>query len=260
MKDKEVDTSTHFKIVVPLHNAGPYVKECIDSIKRQEYKNYECVIVDDASTDNSWEIIQKEISNDKNFTAIRNQKNVGALLNIVNGVKHLNPNKEDVIVNLDGDDLFSHKYVLNILNARYLETDCWLTYGSHEENRPGEIPQRSQFCKQPVPTEIIENNHFRQVQWMTSALRTFKFGLWDKIRQSDMQNSLGSYYEAAWDLAYMFPMLEMAAHKIEFIEDILYVYNIHESNDHHVPEKRQRQLMYEREIRSKNSYEPITSL
>ena len=153
---------------------------------------------------------------------------MGALENIVNGIKLSQPKTEDVIINLDGDDRFSHNFVLNILRNTYDKENCWLTYGSHEEARPGQLSKRSDFCRLAVPAEIIENNQFRDIQWLTSALRTFKFGLWDKINHSDLKNKAGDYYEAAWDLAYMFPMLEMAADKIKFIEEILYVYNIHE--------------------------------
>lgn len=257
---KQLDTSTHFKIVVPLYNAAPYIKMCVDSIKNQNYDNYKCVIIDDASTDNSWDILQEEVGNDDRFVLMKNKTNMGALANIVAGIDSLAPDDTDVIVNLDGDDWFSHPHVLSTLNLHYCNTGCWLTYGSHEERIPGQICKRSEFCKQPVPLEIIERNDFRNVRWLTSALRTFKYGLWKKIEQDDMKNAFGNYYEAAWDLAYMFPMLEMAATKIEFIEDILYVYNIHESNDHHVPEKRNRQLAYEQEIRSRRKYQPIDSL
>ena len=47
----------HFKIIVPLYNVEKWIKRCLRSIKLQTYKNFECIIIDDISTDNSVSII-----------------------------------------------------------------------------------------------------------------------------------------------------------------------------------------------------------
>ena len=213
--------NNHFKIIVPLYNAEKWVKYCIASIKKQDYKNFQCVIVDDASTDNSNKEIQKHISNDERFTLLTNKVNVGALENIYNAIQHSDPSDEDVIINLDGDDWLAGPSVLNTLSG-YYNGDCWLTYGSHIEYPTG---QKSKFCRGPVPDHIIQKNSYRKHQWMTSALRTFKYKLWKKINVSDLKNDQGKFYEAAWDLAYMFPMLEMSGHKAKYVKEIVYVYN-----------------------------------
>ena len=60
----------------------------------------------------------------------------------------------------------------------------------------------------------------------------------------------------AWDLAFMFPMLEMAGTRSEYIKDILYVYNMSNPlNDHKVDNTKQVRL--EREIRLKNPYQVL---
>ena len=243
-----------FKIIVPAYNAEGFAKRCIDSIKQQEYQNFQCVVVDDASTDTTSKEFMEAIGDDKRFTLVHNSQNVGALENIFNGIAQMNPALEDVIVNLDGDDRFSHPHVLDIIRDTYASTGCWLTYGSYEENNGNTMPTRGQFCQQEVPTEIIDQSSFRESPWMTSALRTFKYKLWKEIEEKDLKNNEGKFYEAAWDLAYMYPMLEMAGRRIEYIPDILYVYNQHPNNDHRVSEKRTRQLSYEREIRQKSKY------
>lgn len=47
---------TKFSIIVPVYNVMPYIKECLDSLVTQNYKDYEICIVDDGSTDGSGEI------------------------------------------------------------------------------------------------------------------------------------------------------------------------------------------------------------
>lgn len=242
--------TNHFKIIVPLYNVEKWVKYCVNSIRKQTHRDFQCVIVDDASTDNSSNEIKKYIANDDRFSLIINKQNVGALENIYKAILHSQPSDEDVIVNLDGDDWFANADVLSTL-CKYYNNDCWMTYGSHVDYPSG---NRSKFCTGPVPDHIIKNNSYRQSPWMTSALRTFKYKLWKNIDVDDLKNKDGNFYEAAWDLAYMFPMLEMAGPKAKFVKEIVYVYNHHDHNDHKIPEKRIKQLSYEQIIRNKKRY------
>lgn len=242
----------HFKVIVSFYNAEKWIKKCIDTIKLQKYKNYECILIDDASIDNTVKIIKQEISGHSNFHLIENKKNIGALANLYNSLIFSKPEDEDIITILDGDDWFARSDVFNILLKYYNDKDAWMTYGSHIE-----YPSmaRSRYCMGPVPKDIIENNSYREHPWMTSALRTFKFHLWKKIEVEHMKNNDNEFYNSALELAYMFPMLEMSGEKAIFVEEILYVYNLHEFNDHVVPEKKIKQIKYDREIRNKNKYQ-----
>tara|TARA_R100000426_G_scaffold18102_3_gene16143 strand:- start:5674 stop:8403 length:2730 start_codon:yes stop_codon:yes gene_type:complete len=247
----------HFKIIVPFYNVEKWIKVCIRSVMAQSYKDFQCLLIDDASSDNTTNVAEREIRNDDRFILIKNKSNVGALENIYNAIKKSNPNDEDVIVTLDGDDWFANKEVLSTLIKYYEEKQCWLTYGSHILYPSG---RKSKFCEKPVPNKIIKNRSYRTSPWMTSALRTFKYNLWKNINIEDLKNKDGKFYEAAWDLAFMFPMLEMAGDKVEFVKEIVYVYNLHDNNDHVVPEKRQKQLSYEMDIRQKPKYQRIYGL
>ena len=48
----------HFKIIVPLYNIEKWAIRMIRSIKLQDYENYECILVNDLSSDNSLETIE----------------------------------------------------------------------------------------------------------------------------------------------------------------------------------------------------------
>ena len=254
--EKEKKETTHFKIVVPFYNAEDWIEKCINSIKTQAYKNFQCVVINDASTDNSDAVVRHSIGNDVRFVYHNNEKNVGALENIYNGINSLNPADEDVIVTLDGDDWLANNAVLGLLDYTYKKQKCWLTYGSYIEYPEG---TPGKFSKTTVPDEIILKKSFRESVWMTSALRTFKYFLWKNIEVEDLKNTQGNFYEAAWDLAFMFPMLEMAGSKIFHVKDYVYVYNLGTPiNDHKVPEKRNKQLLYEQEIRKKKKYSTFT--
>lgn len=63
-------------VIMPVYNNKNYVGEAIESVLRQTYKNFECIIVDDSSTDGSWEIIKKYVKKDKRVKAYRNKINL----------------------------------------------------------------------------------------------------------------------------------------------------------------------------------------
>ena len=71
-------------VVLPVYNGQKYLREAIDSVIDQTYQNWELIIVDDCSTDNSFEIIQEYASNEKRIKIIRNDENkkLPASLNI----------------------------------------------------------------------------------------------------------------------------------------------------------------------------------
>jgi glycosyltransferase involved in cell wall biosynthesis len=242
-----------FKIVIPLYNAEKWIKFCIRSIKNQTFENFDCIILDDISTDSSAEVVRKEIEGDNRFKLVINSEKSFSLKNIYDGIGLMSPDDEDVIVTIDGDDWLANKDVLQKLNNVYNEKECWLTYGSYAEY-PRNI--RGKFAKK-LPQKIIDDNSFRSFEWCTSHLRTFKYHLWKKIDKVDLTDSNGDFYKMTGDLAFMFPMLEMAGNKSHYIEDILYVYNVDNPiNDHKVDNSLQRKI--EMILRSSKRYERLT--
>ena len=242
----------NFKIIIPLYNVEKWVAACIRSVKFQDYKNFTCVLIDDISTDNSVSIIRKEIEGDSRFKLIINEQKKYALQNIYEGIQHTNPEDEDIIITLDGDDWLACKNVFSILNDEYEKSKCWITYGSYVEY-PNWIPGK--FSRQ-IPQEVIDKKSFREHEWMSSHLRSFKYKLWKNIKKEDFLDNDNNFYRMAWDLSFMFPMLEMAGNKSKYIQKTLYVYNLgNPLNDHKIDNTYQIKL--EQEIRNKKKYSKI---
>ncbi len=65
-----------FSLLMANYNNGKYIDEAIESVLRQTYRNWELIIIDDASTDNSIEVISRYV-NDKRIKLIKNNKNLG---------------------------------------------------------------------------------------------------------------------------------------------------------------------------------------
>ena len=126
-----------------------------------------------------------------------------------------------------------------------MQTNCLITYGSH-------ISSKGVKGKK-YPLIIREFDLFRKYFWYASHLKTYRHDLWLSLNPQDLLNKNQEYFSVAWDLAIMFPLLEMAGNRQEFIKDILYFYN--EDNpisDHKI--RRKEQILAAKEIRQKNRY------
>ena len=93
-----------FSIIVPLYNKAPYVRKAIDSVVSQTFKDWECIIVDDGSTDGSADIVREyvhtlQIAECK--LQILSQKNSGVAAARNNGVK---ASSGEYVCFLDADD------------------------------------------------------------------------------------------------------------------------------------------------------------
>ncbi len=235
-----------FNIVVPFFNCEKYIKKCLDSILRQTYKRYQVQVIDDCSSDNSCEIAASICSNYENFKIIKNSKRIGALNNIYNSlsIKIEEPSKTiDLII--DGDDYLYSSDVLYFLNEKYIQSNCLITYGSHLSSKG--------IQGKKYPKLIRKYNLYRNYFWYASHLRTFRHDLWLSINNNDLLDQNGNFFSVAWDLAIMFPMLEMAGNRQEFIKDVLYVYN--DENpicDHNI--RRKEQILAAEQIRKKTKY------
>lgn len=87
-------------VIMGVHNGMPYLKEAVESILKQTYKNFELIIVEDASTDKTWEYLNK--LRGKKIKLLRNKKNLG-LARSLN--KALSFAKGEYIARMDADDI-----------------------------------------------------------------------------------------------------------------------------------------------------------
>tara|TARA_R110001599_G_scaffold5859_6_gene29064 strand:+ start:851 stop:2452 length:1602 start_codon:yes stop_codon:yes gene_type:complete len=251
LPSKTLNEGNKYYIITPFYNAEDYLHICIESIKKQKYENFHCILVDDMSTDRSHELAEQVIDGDPRFTLIKNTEKKYALANIVDAIDSSDSSNEDVIILLDGDDWLSSTNTLGCLN-RYYSEGSWLTYGSyiyHPWGAKGVEPS-------VYPDQVVENNAYRSDSWRASHLRTFRKDLWDRIDKKDLKDTDGKFYEMTYDQAIMLPLLEMAGRKATYVPEVLHVYN--KENPLNVDKiKTEKQVALAREIRSKKQYERI---
>lgn len=93
-------------VVMPVFNAEKYLDVAINSILLQTFNNFEYIIIDDGSTDLSWEIIKKYAKKDKRIKVLRNKSNLRTTKTLNKGIKKA---VGRYIVRMDADD-WSYPY------------------------------------------------------------------------------------------------------------------------------------------------------
>ena len=243
-----------FAIVVASYNNKNWYQKNLDSIFSQNYPNYRLIYVDDASEDGTATLVREYVikkGQEDRTTIISNDTRLFAMANFYKAIWLCSP--EEIVVELDGDDWFANENVLAYLNEVYADPEVWVTYGQFQFYPCGSPGWSSQ-----LPFHVIENNAYREHNWITTHLRTYYACLFHQIEKQDFYLD-GTFVETAGDLARLFPILEMAGWHSRFIPYVLYIYNIATGiNDHIIQPIPQRLTGYK--IREKKKYQPLEKL
>lgn len=197
-----------FSIIVPVYNVEKYLDKCLASILRQTFKNFECIIIDDGSPDNSNAIIDKYVKLDERFKVLH-QQNMGvsaarnAGLAIAQG---------DYIAFVDSDDYISNEY-LEKFALKIANTDADIVICGFIE-----VLKDSQktVCFEAPSTEVIKQNILADIWPSYPWNKCYKKYLFENIRFP-----VGKIFE---DLLTI-PELCLSAKTIVCIPDKLYYYN-----------------------------------
>lgn len=136
-------------IVLPLYNKEKYIDDVLNAIKIQTFKDFEVVVVDDGSTDDSARIVEGYAN--ENIHLIR-KKNGGVSSARNVGVQN---SSGHFIFFLDGDDIIDPQ-ALDILYNLYLShSDCEIFTGNFEQVYPN-IPKKK-YCRGKRESVIIDN-------------------------------------------------------------------------------------------------------
>lgn len=114
-------------IIIPCFNYGRFIEETLKSVRDQTWSNWECIVIDDGSTDNSKEVVRDFCAKDSRFK-YRYQKNKGVSAAKNNGLKVANGS---YIQFLDADDLLSKaklKYQLSVFKEKEVDIVYGISY------------------------------------------------------------------------------------------------------------------------------------
>jgi len=114
-------------IIVPIYNVENYLRQCLDSIQNQTYKKFECIMVNDGSTDSSQQIAEEYLT-DSRFKLI-NQSNKGLSGARNTGISHIRE-ESTFVAFVDSDDYIYSDFLETLIE--YIEDDVDVIEGMIE--------------------------------------------------------------------------------------------------------------------------------
>lgn len=155
-------------VIVPVYNVKDYIKECLDSIINQTYKNIEIIIVDDGSTDSSGKICDEYAKKDKRIQVIH-QPNSGLAASRNNGISL---SRGKYLSFIDSDDII-HSQMIELLHKELINNNCDISickfqlfrdkYTEKNENYNIEIMNQTEFLKKLMIDKKITSHAWNKL-------------------------------------------------------------------------------------------------
>ena len=211
-------------IVVPVYNTAKYLRECLDSILNQTFKDIEVICVDDGSKDGSFVILREyEVRDGRVRVLTKENDGRGAA-----GARNLGMDNAtgDYVLFLDGDDFFSHDMVERMVGrARETDADVVLCRAEryddriHKRQRDYEginfrhLPDKEVFSYKDCPDRI-----FQIADWI----------VWNKLFRRRLLVDNGLRFEAIpiSDDQYIPVLALVLAERISLVDEVMVHYRV----------------------------------
>lgn len=155
-------------VLIPVYNVSAYLKRFLDSLWSQTYKDVEFIFIDDCSTDNSYDILQKE-QNKITFTLLHNEKNLGSAQTRGDLLKRAHG---EFVIYVDSDDWLEPDFIEQLVIASK-DMDI-VQCGYYEEQRDRQILKEA---------PVTENHDLLMHKTIAVEVETF---LWTKMIRREL--------------------------------------------------------------------------
>lgn len=206
--------SDFVSIVIPVHNAAPYLRQCLDSVRAQSFENYECLCVNDASEDESLAILREYEALDDRFKVIDGCfGGPSATRNVA-----LAEVRGDYIAFLDGDDWWADN-MLELVVGRAIENradmvvfDYWLAYDGGA--RLDTYRDQEMFAR--LDGQVVNIDTCPELAGFV--------GVWDRLLRRDALVPHGFFEGRLYEDAMYSVEATVRAKRVVFVADHLYYY------------------------------------
>lgn len=192
------DGNPLISIIVPVYNVEKYLKRCVDSILAQTYKNFECILVDDGSTDSSGKLCDEYAAKDDRIVVIHKENmGQGDARN-----KGIDISGGKYIGFVDSDDwIHPQMYEILVNIARKENTDMTVCQFEEFFGDTTDLELVSYKIKDIKPEvysvkEVLENYYTKQFCYRCNAILCVK--LYKKVIFQNLRLPVGQYYEDAY--------------------------------------------------------------
>lgn len=203
-----------FSVVIPAYNAANFIKGALDSVRLQKFSNYEIVVVDDGSSDNTLEVVRRYFIDYpllKHLIVNQNNKGIGVARNT--GIKTANG---EFVAFLDADDRWHKDKLLKIKQYCKLHPDVDLVCHDEHLVKNGRILKRIKHGPYTSYKELL----FKGNCLSTSAVVVRRNKLFEAGLFSENLDFNGVEDYELW-------LRLSKICKIGYLHEVLGVYNIH---------------------------------
>lgn len=254
------DNSPYLSVVVPVYNVSKYLEECLDSVLQQSFNDFEVLLVNDGSTDDSLDLLEEVASRDSRVRVL-SQFNCGAGSARNRGIELARGKR---IIFIDPDDIFATDHVFSELIDAMDRSGALICGGSLSLLKPsGKIKSEFSFdesfyhvsCEREVPLEQIWTDYgwirfmydsslfvdgtvrFPQLNWYEDPvffLRAVEKAGGCKVVPVDVYHYRVGYKETEWTVTRVRDMLWGMGHNLAVADKLkmheLYVTIAHRFN------------------------------
>ncbi|MCB0753010.1 MAG: glycosyltransferase, partial [Ignavibacteriae bacterium] len=207
-----IEESPLFSLIMPNYNNENHIAQAIDSVLNQTYKNWELIIVDDSSTDNSVDVISSFL-HDKRINLIKLDKNRGVANAKVTGIKKSNG---PIFGTMGADDALVEDTIEVMVAAHLKYSECGLIYPQFIYCDENLNPVRKGFSAQ------VQSSSTNLDQNVVSNIKTYKKCYYNLTEGYDVN------LRFAEDKDISYKMEEVS--KLHFVDKELYMYRVHENS------------------------------
>ena len=208
--------------ISPMYNASSHLKDLIDSIKEQKNPNWELILVDDISTDNSYDYAWGLIKDDRRCQVRINSQKKWALKNVVEVAREYENDSKIVIAVIDADDALCNENTVDLLLKTYSEdhnVDTVWTAHSWDIN--------AMNISKELPESPPVNPY--EYPWCTSHLKTWRACVIKGVSDENFKDLDGNWFVRGYDQALYLPLLYLSQ-KRKFINEVCYLYRINSNS------------------------------
>ena len=215
---------TKFKVITPAYNCADEIKKTLFSIAGQTYQNWEMIILDDMSTDNTSKVVESfaaSLNLSHKITVKSRNEKYGEVRNTLEEARLCDPT--DVIVRLDAGDFITDLGCFDFLNAIYEQYDPAVLWTAH----------RWAFTDQNISGPIDASISVYEQPWRSSHMKTFRVKDFLGLNEANFKDDNGEWIMIGCDQAVFLPMMErarLAGRELIFFPRVMYHYNINLSD------------------------------
>lgn len=219
-------------VIVPVYNVAPWLKECLDSVLNQTFRDMEIIIVDDGSTDSSPEIIKEYAEKDDRVIAIRKENGgLGSARNV--GLKIA---KGEYIAFVDSDDkIHPEAYTKLYEKAKKYDCDIVFCQTAYLDNLTGNIIEEKNQTALPLFEKYRDKTDLITLDQL-DPFDIFSYDsfvvAWNKIIKRSLIEKTNAHFPEGLifeDMPFYFNTL-LNAHNLAVVWERLVYYRINRKN------------------------------